>query len=128
TVDLSDYAGQEVTLRFEYVTDAAVNGEGLLLDDLSIEALGYSEGFEMDDGRWEAEGFARLYNRLPQTYRLLLVELGSETRLTEITLDDSRHAEVRLNLGGAYDEAVLVVIGTARHTWQPAPYKYQVVP
>jgi len=128
TVDLSDYAGQEVTLRFEYVTDAAVNGEGLLLDDLSIEALGYSEGFEMDDGRWEAEGFARLYNRLPQTYRLLLVELGSETRLTEITLDDSRHAEVRLNLGGAYDEAVLVVIGTARHTWQPAPYKYQVAP
>jgi len=127
-VDLSDYAGQEVTLRFEYITDAAVNGEGLLLDDLEITAFGYSEGFEMDDGGWEAKGFVRLYNRLPQTYRLLLVELGRETRLTEITLDDSSHAEVRFNLSGVYDEAVLVVIGTTRHTWQPAPYKFQVVP
>ncbi|MGZ6347735.1 MAG: hypothetical protein ACXWNC_09250, partial [Anaerolineales bacterium] len=36
TVDLSQYAGKKVQLRFEYVTDAAVNGEGFLLDDVSI--------------------------------------------------------------------------------------------
>jgi immune inhibitor A len=35
-VDLSQYAGQNLTLRFEYVTDSNVTGEGFLLDDLSI--------------------------------------------------------------------------------------------
>lgn len=28
-VDLSDYVGQKVTLQFDYVTDAAVNGKGM---------------------------------------------------------------------------------------------------
>ena len=36
SVDLSRYAGQTVQLRFEYVTDEGLNGEGLLLDDMSI--------------------------------------------------------------------------------------------
>jgi len=43
SIDLSDFAGKTVQLRFEYVTDAALNGEGLLLDDLTIDAIGYSE-------------------------------------------------------------------------------------
>jgi len=128
TVDLSEYAGQEVLLRFEYITDAALNGEGLLLDDLSIEAAGYSEDFEDGDGGWIAEGFVRLYNLLPQTFRLLLIEQGSETRVRDITLDEEHNAEVRLSLGGVFDEAILVVIGTTRYTWQPASYTLQVVP
>ncbi|NIS80423.1 MAG: hypothetical protein GTO14_09515 [Anaerolineales bacterium] len=128
TVDLSEFAGKEVLLRFEYVTDAAVNGEGLLLDDLVIEAIGYQEDFESEDDGWEAEGFVRLFNRLPQTYRVLLVETGAETRVREMPLDEKRHAEIDLNLGGEYDEAVLMVIGTTRHTWQPAIYRFQTVP
>lgn len=128
TVDLSDYAGQEVVLRFEYITDAAVNGEGLLLDDLSIAAVGYLEDFEDGDGGWEAQGFVRLYNQLPQTFRLLLIEQGSETRVREIALDELNYAETQLSLGGVYDEAILIVIGTTRYTWQPASYTFRVVP
>ena len=41
-------------MRFEYVTDAAVNGEGLLLDDVSMPQINYSSDFESDDGGWEA--------------------------------------------------------------------------
>ncbi|HSR20470.1 MAG TPA: hypothetical protein VLL49_06095, partial [Anaerolineales bacterium] len=76
TVDLSEYAGEKVYLRFEYVTDAALNGEGLLLDDLAIEAAGYSEGFEAGDGGWSPAGFARIENVLPQTFRLALITLS----------------------------------------------------
>ena len=42
-------------LRFEYVTDTAVNTEGFLLDDLRIDAIGYEEDFEDGDGGWSAE-------------------------------------------------------------------------
>lgn len=128
SVDLSAFAGQEVLLRFEYVTDAAVNGEGLLLDDLSIEAVEYKEDFESGDGGWEAEGFVRLYNRLPQEYKLLLLEIGEQTRVREMMLDDNRHGEIDLSLGGTYEDAILIVIGAARHTWQPAFYRFEVSP
>jgi len=123
SVDLSPYAGQEILLRFEYVTDAAVNGDGLLLDDFSIPALGYASDFESDDGGWQAEGFVRMYNRVPQTYRLMLIEQGRETTVRPIAVDAEQRAEFELSLGGEVDEAILMVIGTSRHTWQPAPYR-----
>jgi hypothetical protein len=128
SVDLSDYAGGDVLLRFEYVTDAAVNGEGLLLDDLTIDAIGYEEGFETDEGGWEGAGFVRLFNRLPQTYRLVLIEQGAETRIRDIPWNEARDAEVSVAFGDGVDEAILVIINTARDTWQASPYTFEVVP
>ena len=126
SVDLSTYAGEEVLLRFEYVTDQAVNGEGLMVDDLQVDAVGYQTDFETDDGGWEPAGFVRLYNRLPQTFRLALVEYGDEVRVTEISLEGGRQGQVDLSLGGDVDSAVLVVMGATRHTWQPAEYQFAV--
>jgi len=127
-VDLSNYAGQEILLRFEYVTDASVNGNGLLLDDVALPAIGYEESFESGEAGWQAEGFVRLYNRLPQSYRLMLVERGAETRVQELRLNEYNQAEVPLQLGGTYDEAFLVVTGTARASWEPAPYQVEIIP
>jgi hypothetical protein len=124
SVDLSDYAGEEILVRFEYVTDAAVNGEGLLLDDVRIDAVGYEEDFESGDGGWEREGFVRLYNQLPQTYRVNVVEYGEEVRVRPLTLDGDMHGETEITIGGDVSEVVLVVIGTTRHTWQEAEYQY----
>jgi hypothetical protein len=128
SIDLSDYAGEQVLLRFEYITDDAVNGEGLLLDDLAIDALGYREDFEAGAGGWEAAGFVRIYNLVPQTYKVMLVEQGSQPRVRELTLDENQHATADILLGGEYDGAVLIVIGTARHTWQLAPYSFRLTP
>ncbi len=35
-VDLTPFAGKEVQVRFEYVTDDAVNGPGMLLDNFAV--------------------------------------------------------------------------------------------
>jgi immune inhibitor A len=126
TVDLSRFAGQEVILRFEYITDAAVNGEGLLLDDLSIDAIGYSEDFEQGNGGWEPAGFVRLYNSLPQTYIVALIEHGNTVVVREIELDDARHAEIPIAFGDGFNEATLIVIGSTRYTWIPAPYQFSL--
>lgn len=128
TVDLSGYAGKQVMLRFEYVTDAAVNGEGFLVDDISIPAINYQQGFESGDGGWKADGFVRLYNRLPQTYRLVLVKQGTNTTVQDVSLDENRDADISLNIGGNVKDVILIVIGTTRHTWQKAPYSISVSP
>ncbi len=127
-IDLSTFAGQEILLRFEYITDAAVNGDGLLLDDIRIDAIGYADDFEGDEDGWLAEGFVRLHNRLPQKYSVVLVEQGRETRVRELKLDEDNAGSIEVELGGVYDEATLIVSGMTRHTWQPAAYTIEIVP
>jgi hypothetical protein len=124
-VDLSQFAGQTVQLRFEYITDAAVNGEGALLDDIYIEAIGYEEDFEAGDGGWEAAGFVRVENTLPQTYRLTLITEGDTTTVTHIPLSPDQTAEIPLSLSPG-EEAVLIVTGTTRFTRLPAAYQIEI--
>jgi len=126
-VNLSNFAGQKVWLRFDYVTDAAVNGEGLLLDDMSIPAIGYSTDFEGDDGGWLAEGFVRIQNQLPQTFRVSLIRMGTDTVVETLVLDETQSVTVPVSIGGSIDKVVLVVSGTTRFTRQEAGYSYRMV-
>ena len=127
-VDLSKYAGQEVQIRFEYVTDAAVNGEGFLLDDIAVPEIGYFNDFENDSDEWDAAGFVRIQNILPQTYQLALISIGDETKVDYIELSAENTAEIPISIGGDIDEVVLVVTGTTRYTRQTAPYRFEFVP
>jgi len=123
TVDLSDYAGQEILLRFEYLTDAAVNGEGMMIDDVSIPEIGYFTDFEADDGGWEAEGWVRIQNVLPQSFKLAWISLEDETTVEYIPLGVNNTAQISFDIGeeGA---GVLVIVPTTRFTRQPASYSF----
>jgi len=123
-VDLSKYAGQKVTLRFEYVTDEAVNAEGFMLDDVAINAINYSSDFESDTGGWEAGGFVRIQNILPQTYRLSIIRKGSSTTVEQVEVLPGQSYSTQLEIGGDVEKVIVVISGTARFTRQPATYRY----
>ncbi|MBN1264027.1 MAG: immune inhibitor A [Anaerolineales bacterium] len=124
-INLSQYAGEEILLRFEYITDAAVNGEGFLLDDVRIDAVDYFTDFEEDNGGWQADGFVRLYNQVPQTYRVLAVQNDLDVQIHEMTLDENQQGTLSLDLG-RMEDTVLIVIGTARFSIQPSAYEISV--
>ncbi len=115
-VDLSSFAGKKVQVRYEYVTDAAVNGEGFMLDDVSIPEIKYSTDFESDDGGWQAAGFARIENALPQTFRLSLILKGGKTTVQTVPVNPDQTADVDIDLGDNASEAILIVSGTTRFT------------
>jgi len=123
SVDLSAYAGKKVQVRFEYVTDAAVNGEGLLLDDIQIPEIGYQTDFERDEDGWEAAGFVRIENSLPQTYRVTLVQPDAG-KVEYLTIDASQQLRQEIDLR---DGATLIINGTARYTRQAATYRFRLV-
>ncbi|GAP20845.1 immune inhibitor A domain-containing protein [Leptolinea tardivitalis] len=125
SIDLSFLAGKKVQLRFEYITDAAVNGEGMMLDDISIPALNYQTDFESDNGGWEPAGFVRIQNKLPQSYKISLIEYGSPTKVTSINLDESNQATVPVSITDSKG-AVLVVSGTTRTSRQAAHYQFSL--
>ena len=120
-VDISQFAGKQVMLRFEYVTDAAVNGRGLLLDDISVPQIDYSSDFEQDEGGWEGEGFARIQNSLPQTFRLALISENGDTTVQNITLSADNSADIPIQ-----GNSVLVVTGTTRFTREKAAYRFTI--
>jgi len=129
TVDLSSYAGELIRIRFEYVTDAAVHGEGFLLDAVSVPELGYYSGFETDNGGWTPEGFVRIANSLPQTYRLALIHLGPQPRVEYLMLSDGNELVIPLESNGDGNfPVVLVVTGTTRFTRQTADYWFEIEP
>lgn len=54
-IDLNDYLGEEITIRFNFVTDGEVRADGFYFDDLTInvienEALGNSDNVESSFG------------------------------------------------------------------------------
>jgi len=128
SVDLSQFAGQKVTLRFAYVTDLAVNGQGFLLDDVAIPAIHYASDFEKDDGGWLPAGFVRVQNILPQTFRVALItHTASGTQVARIPLSNDQTADIPLAIGqNGVQDATLVVSGTTRFTIIPAAYQIEV--
>lgn len=125
-IDLSKYAGKNIFVRFEYVTDAAVNGEGMLIDDVSVEAINYFTDFESDDGGWTSDGFARVQNVLPQTFRLALIKQGSTTTVEMIEVNDDQTAEIPVSIGGEVESVTLVVSGTTRFTREEGSYTVEI--
>ena len=125
TVDLSEFAGKQVSLRFEYVTDASRTGEGFLIDNISVVETGYFSDFEDGNGGWHGDGFIRVSNAIPQSFRAAILRLGGPPRVEYLTLDASNHASVALDAG---EEIVLMVMGATRFTRQPAGYSLSFSP
>jgi immune inhibitor A len=125
-VDLSAYAGKKIQIRFEYVTDAALNGEGFLLDDIRVDAIGYASDLETDNSGWVPEGFVRVENILPQTFRLaLILQSGGKTTVQNIVVNADQTADIPLSLQSG-DTATLVVTGTTRFTREHANYSIEI--
>lgn len=76
SASLDAYVGGQVYLRFEAITDDAVNRPGMMIDNVRIDALGYAENFDEGLGAWESEGWIATDNRLPATFYVQAVTIG----------------------------------------------------
>ena len=110
SVDLAEYAGKEALVRFEYITDDAVHGRGLCLDDFAIPETGWADDAETP-GDWTAEGFARVNDRIPQDYLVQVIRQPVDGPATVSQMpvkgDGSGHATIA---GLASDEKLIVIV------------------
>ncbi len=128
-VDLSAYAGKQILLRFEYVTDDAYNAPSFALDDISIPEINFSDDGEGGPNGWDAKGFIRADNLLPQKFIVQVVEQGSVTRVVRIKLDDQNRGSYTIGgFGKDVSRAELIVNAFAPVTTEQATFQYAVVP
>jgi hypothetical protein len=129
TFDLSPYAGKEALIRFEYVTDDAVNRTGWLVDDVRIPELDYEESFEAGIGDWQSSGFVYSDNRVAQRYLVHLISFGRQVEVVRVPLDEMQRGKVELHgMGEHVDSAVLVISALAPATTELATYEYAIRP
>ena len=72
SADLSEYAGQRVLMRLEYITDDAVFSKGACFDDFEITELGWSDDTS-SVGDWIANGFALVEETVPTQYLIQII-------------------------------------------------------
>jgi hypothetical protein len=126
-LDLTPYAGQEIQIRFEYVTDDAVNRPGWTIDDISIPEIGFSDNAESGPNGWQAEGFVRMDNILPQHFLAQVLQMGHEVKLESIPLNAANHGTLTVSgLGSGVNRAVLIISGLTPVTTQVAPYSFKL--
>ncbi|GIW02576.1 immune inhibitor A domain-containing protein [Roseiflexus sp.] len=120
-IDLTPFVGQDVLLRFWVISDAAINGPGMLIDDIRVPEIGFADGAETDDGGWDAIGFVRTSGILPQRWvvRLLLFD-SDETRVIIPEIDNQGRISLRVAAG---QRAILLVSGATHFTTEPASYR-----
>jgi immune inhibitor A len=126
-VDLSSFAGKQIQLRFEYVTDGELNKPGFLLDNIAISELNYSDDAEKGDGGWQAAGWVRSDNTLTERWLVqLLASDGSTVQLQRMPVGADGKGRLTLANAEKYSHIMLIVSPLAPVTTEPASYGYTI--
>jgi immune inhibitor A len=145
--NLSPFAGQEVLIRFEYLTDEVMNHAGFCVDDIAVPELAYFSDAEQGDDGWVAQGFIRSDNIVPQRYIVQLIQIAPQQGLQEATSEvrverlplqyaagrsDQDGQQVGSWTIGGLDQsptrALLVISAAAPSTTEVASYHLEIYP
>ncbi len=118
SVDLSKFAGEQVLLRFQYVTDDAANGMGLCLRQAAVTSANSPQSI----GDWQPQGFVLTSNRVPQDYIVQVIEVSAEPRVTTVPLDENNEGRFLVERPTDLERLVVAVAAVAPKTRQRAAY------
>jgi immune inhibitor A len=123
TIPLSAFAGKQILLRFEYVTDGSTHGEGWAIRDLKLA----DGSAPLSVGAPEERGWVNIDASLAQTYIVRLIETKADGGFVviDVPLDASSGGELRFNSTGVSD-AVVAIAGSTEGTNQLAPYTIEL--
>ena len=126
SIDLSEFAGGPVLVRFEYVTDDAVYLDGMLIDGIAIPELDSADG----KSDWKAEGFSKAGHKLAQDFIVQVITSTSDGEFTvsQMPLDASNSGWMRLTTPGDGGEIVVIVSPVTAGTRHEAGYTLEFEP
>jgi hypothetical protein len=126
-IDLSEYAGQEILIRFE--SDGNDESAGFAIDNIAIPEIGFYDDVETESAAWQAEGWNRVTAYMSQEFHLLLISFVDGVPTVElISLDDANVATFDITgFSAENNQAYLIVAASAPHTTETAAYSFEAV-
>lgn len=124
SVDLTEFSGENIWVRFQYVTDDAVNGSGACIHDLSISTAGIT----VNESQWDAHGFVFTNNVVRQNFQVQLITVGDDPRVLQLSLDASNSGKWIVQ-PPKFDETLILAVGSlAEKTQELAQYTVSLTP
>ncbi len=126
-VDLTPFAGKEVLIRFQMVTDDAVNHAGMLVDNIAIPELGFADDSEAGPGDWKAAGWILTDNSVTQRWLVQFISVaGDRVTVQRMPVGADGRGQLTINNLGDLDKAILVISALAPVTTEAATYSYEI--
>ena len=124
SVSLDEWAGREILLRFQYITDAAVHDHGLCLRGLAISGAGAAvlEELTTDGFVWNRN------NSVRQEFIVQVVYAGEENRVLPLELDNRNRGAMTLATDSSTRYVAVSVQALAPSTRLPANYTLRLEP
>ncbi len=91
-IDLTPYAGTQILLRFDVVTDFEESGLGFAVSGLTIPQLAKQP-------EWWPNGFVETGHLLPQRWGVRVIQEGTAPKVIPLTLDTLNRGSVGVELG-----------------------------
>jgi hypothetical protein len=124
-IDLTPYAGQKILLRFEEITDNALNLQGFAVDQVRIPELNFADNLDSPNG-WVSKGFVYTNNILPEHFLVQAIVYTGSTFTVQAMNVDLATAQGQLsvgNFGNQVTRVILVVSAYALDTTLQAHYQ-----
>ena len=128
SIDLTPYAGKKIQVRFEEITDNALNLQGFAIDQMRIPELHFQDNVNSTNG-WVSKGFVYTNNILPEHFLVqAIIYTGSSFTVHAINIDlASAQGDFNIvNFGNQVTRVVLVVSAYALDTTLQAHYQLQI--
>lgn len=127
-IDLTPYAGTEVLLRFEYVTDEAYSGPGVALKDIRVPAVGFDDAASGYSG-WTQSGWLLTANSVPERFIVQAIANGAAPAVYRMPLDTANHGSLSLSARIPAGQSVVVVVSAlAPKTSEVGAFTLQIGP
>ena len=123
SADLSEYAGQQVLLRLEYITDDAVFSKGACFDDFEITELDWSDDTS-SVGDWMANGFALVEEKVPTQYLVQVIheKQSGDPIVYQVPIGIDAKGGITVENVGDDDLIVAVISALTRQSAIPTSY------
>ncbi|MEZ4641508.1 MAG: immune inhibitor A [Chloroflexota bacterium] len=125
-ISLNSYLGKSVLLRFDLLTDSAINGQGFAVANVRVPELGVFAALETAVTAWDTQGFVQTGWQLPQQWQVQLIQLGDVPTVQTLPLNDLNQGQLEVKLGS--DGGVLVIMPLTPFTSNPGTYWLNLTP
>lgn len=105
SIALDDYAGQEILLRFEVLSDGAFSERGFALAQVDIPEIGLRS--TPADSEWVLDGFVVIGSTIPQQWSIQLVQGGE---VTPLQLDEVNRGRWVVTVEDSAEPTTLIIM------------------
>lgn len=118
SVDLSPFVGENIWIRFQYVTDDAINGVGACFREISVSGTELTA----NDHDWKARGFEFTDNIVPQHFQVQLITVGDNPHVRRLDLNPDNSGKWTIYPPRDGHRLMIVVGSLAEKTRESARY------